>query len=124
MISTLTNLGTLRFMIFGGALTAVIFLVFLQRLVRDAPRKVFLIVDNLRVHRARLVTAWVEADKDRIELFYLPPYAPRAIAYVIEMNIARRDLVTTTIVGVVRARFITLARIGPEQVDECVVGCR
>jgi hypothetical protein len=40
------------------------------------------------------------------------------------MSIARRDLVTTTIVGVVRARFITLARIGPEQVDECVVGCR
>jgi DDE superfamily endonuclease/Helix-turn-helix domain len=35
-----------------------------------------LIVDNLRVHRARTVTAWVEENKDRIELFYLPPYAP------------------------------------------------
>jgi transposase len=76
MISTLTKLGTLRFMIFEGALTAVIFLVFLQRLVRDAPRKVFLIVDNLRVHRAKLVTAWVQTNSDRIELFYLPPYAP------------------------------------------------
>src|SRR5436305_5418469 len=76
MISTLTNLGTLRFMIFEGALTAVIFLTFLQRLVRDAPRKVFLIVDDLRVHRAKLVTAWVQANKDRLELFYLPPYAP------------------------------------------------
>jgi len=51
-------------------------LVFLQRLVRDAPRKVFLIVDNLRVHRAKLVTAWVLTNSDRIELFYLPPYAP------------------------------------------------
>jgi transposase len=76
MISTLTNLGTLRFMIFEGALTAVIFLVFLQRLVRDAPRKVFLIVDNLRVHHAKLVSAWVKANSHRIELFYLPPYAP------------------------------------------------
>jgi transposase len=76
MISTLTNLGTLRFMIFEGALTAVIFLSFLQRLVRNAPRKVFLIVDNLRPHRAKLVTAWVQANSDRIELFYLPPYAP------------------------------------------------
>jgi len=76
MISTLTNLGTLRFMIFEGALTAVIFLSFLRRLVRDSPRKVFLIVDNLRVHRAKLVKAWVEANSDRIELFYLPPYAP------------------------------------------------
>ena len=70
MISTLTNLGTLRFMIFEGALTAVIFLSFLQRLVRDAPRKVFLIVDNLRAHRAKLVTAWVQANSDRIELSY------------------------------------------------------
>jgi transposase len=76
MISILTNLGTLRFMIFEGALTAVIFLSFLQRLVRDAPHKVFLIVDNLRAHHAKLVTVWVQANSDRIELFYLPPYAP------------------------------------------------
>ncbi len=76
MISTLTNLGTLRFMVFEGALNAVIFLGFLRRLITGAPRTVFLIVDNLRVHRARLVTAWVQANADRIELFYLPPYAP------------------------------------------------
>jgi DDE superfamily endonuclease len=76
MISTLTNLGTLRFMVFEGALNAAIFLAFLQRLVKDAPRKVFLIVDNLRVHRARLVTAWVPANSNRIALLYLPPYAP------------------------------------------------
>jgi transposase len=76
MISTLTNLGTLRFMIFEGALNAIIFLSFLQRLVRDSPRKVFLIVDNLRAHRAKLVTMWVQSNSDRIELFYLPPYAP------------------------------------------------
>ncbi len=76
MVSTLTNLGTLRFMIFEGALTAAIFLSFLQRLVRDSPRKVFLIVDRLRAHRAKLVIDWVEANSHRIELFYLPPYAP------------------------------------------------
>jgi transposase len=76
MISTLTNLGTLRFMVFEGALNAVLFLDFLRRLVSGAPSKVFLIVDNLRVHRARPVTAWVAANADRIELFYLPPYAP------------------------------------------------
>ncbi len=76
MISTVTNLGVLRFMIFEGAMTAAIFLSFLQRLVRHAPRKVFLIVDRLRAHRAKLVTDWVEANNDRIELFYLPSYAP------------------------------------------------
>ena len=76
MISSVTNQGKLRFMIYDGALNAVIFLRFLRRLVKDACRKVFLIVDNLRVHRAKLVIAWVQANADRIELFYLPPYAP------------------------------------------------
>jgi len=76
MISSLTNQGKLRFMVYDGALNAAIFLRFLQRLVKGADRKLFVIVDNLRVHRARRVTAWLRANADRIELFYLPPYAP------------------------------------------------
>ena len=76
MIASLTNRGKLRFMIYEGALNATIFLTFLRRLIRDAPRKVCLIVDNLKVHRARRITAWVRDHRDRIELFYLPPYAP------------------------------------------------
>ena len=76
MISSLTNQGKLRFMVYDGALNAHIFLRFLQRLIKDATCKVFLIVDNLRVHHAKIVTAFVEANGDRIELFFLPPYAP------------------------------------------------
>ena len=37
--------------------TAATFLVFLRRLVQGAGRKLFVIVDNLRVHRAKRVTA-------------------------------------------------------------------
>ena len=33
-------------------------------------------MDNLKVHHANKVSEWVEKHKDRIELFYLPPYAP------------------------------------------------
>jgi len=76
MISSLTNRGKLRFMVYDGALSASIFLRFLKRLVRDAQQKIFLVVDNLRPHRARIVTAWVAANSDKIELIYLPPYAP------------------------------------------------
>jgi len=76
MISSLTNQGKLRFMIYEGALKAPIFLNFLRRLVREATRKLFVIVDNLPVHRAHRVTAWVQDHADRIELFYLPSYAP------------------------------------------------
>jgi transposase len=76
MIASLTNRGKLRFMIYEGALNTAIFLTFLRRLIRDAPRKVFLIVDNLKVHRAQAVTRWVRQHRDRLELFYLPSYAP------------------------------------------------
>jgi transposase len=72
MISSLTNRGKLRFMIYEGALKAPIFLDFLRRLVREAARKLFVIVDNLPVHRAHRVTAWVQDNADRIELCYLP----------------------------------------------------
>jgi hypothetical protein len=73
MISTVTNQGKLRFMVYDGALNT---LIFLRRRIKDAPRKMFLIVDNLRVHWAKSVTAWVAAHSDRIALFYLPPDAP------------------------------------------------
>src|SRR3954447_17466915 len=76
MISSLTNQGKLRFMVYEGALNTTIFLNFLRRLVREAGRKLFLIVDNLPVHRAHRVAAWVQDHADRIELVYLPPYAP------------------------------------------------
>lgn len=76
MISSVTNRGAVRFMIYDGALNTAIFLMFLRRLIKGADRKLFLIVDNLRAHRAKAVTAWVAGNGGRIELFYLPPYAP------------------------------------------------
>ena len=76
MISAVTNRGTLRFMLYEGALNAGLFLAFLQRLVRSAAGKVFLIVDNLQVHKAGKIQAWVAARRDQIELFFLPAYAP------------------------------------------------
>jgi transposase len=76
MISTITNRGTARFMIYQGALNADLFLAFLKRLLKAAGRKLFLIVDNLKVHKAHKVRDWLEPRRDRIELFFLPSYAP------------------------------------------------
>lgn len=76
MISTVTNRGQVRFMIYDGALNVAIFLEFLTRLIKGRKRKLFLIVDNLRVHHAKRVIAWGAEHADLIELFYLPPYAP------------------------------------------------
>lgn len=52
------------------------FIDFLEDLIEDELRKIFLIVDYPRVHTSKQVPAWTEAHKDRIELFFLPPYSP------------------------------------------------
>lgn len=63
-------------MIYQGGLNSDLFLKFLRRLIKDASRKVFLIVDNLKVHHAKKVQAWVLKHREQIELFFLPPYSP------------------------------------------------
>jgi len=76
MIAAVSNRGLMRFMLYEGALDVERFLAFLRRLVKDARQKVFLIVDNLKVHHARKVKAWVASHAHEVELFYLPAYAP------------------------------------------------
>ena len=49
---------------------------FLEALIKDATKKVFLILDNLRAHHSKPVKAWLAERTDRIEVFYLPSYAP------------------------------------------------
>jgi transposase len=76
MISTVTNQGKVRWMIIDGNFDAKKLIEFLEALIKDATRKIFLILDNLRAHHSKLVKAWLEEREDRIEIFYLPSYAP------------------------------------------------
>ena len=76
MISTVTNKGKVRWMVYGGALNGKILIRFLERLIKDAGRKVFLILDNLRVHHSKVVQAWLARQREVIEVFFLPSYSP------------------------------------------------
>lgn len=76
VISTVTNKGQMRWKVFAGALNAMILIRFLERLTRGQQKKIFLVLDNLRVHHSRIVRAWLEANVDKIEVFYLPSYSP------------------------------------------------
>lgn len=76
IISSVTNKGAMRWKIFEGALNTDILIDFLRRLIKGADKKVFLILDNLRVHHSKPVKAWLLKHKDRIEVFYLPSYSP------------------------------------------------
>ncbi len=77
MIATVTNQGKTRWMIIDDAFDADKLIEFLAALIKDAGKKVFLILDNLRVHHSKVVKAWVAERKDQIELFYLPSYSPQ-----------------------------------------------
>lgn len=102
MISTVTNKGTLRFMLFEESFTADVFLRFLKRLVNGSETKIFLILDNIRVHHAKVLKPWLEENKAKIELFYLPSYSP-------ELNpdeLLNQD-VKSNAVGRKRARNLT-----------------
>ena len=76
LISAVTNRGELRWMVVDGAVKAPTFIRFLQRLVRDARRKTFLILDRLKAHRAGLTRDWLAAHRSEIEVHYLPAYSP------------------------------------------------
>ena len=76
LISAVNNQGKLRFMMYRETMTAKVLIRFMGRLIKDTSRKVFLLLDNLRVHHAKLVKAWVEKHKEQIEVHYLPSYSP------------------------------------------------
>lgn len=78
MISAITNQGLVRFAFHDGAINTERFIAFLEALIEDSQRKIFLIVDNLRVHHAKLVKAWLVGKEEQLEIFYLPPYSPEA----------------------------------------------
>lgn len=76
MISTVANQGKVRFMTYNGTMNSAMFINFLKRLIKETKKKIYLILDNLRVHHSRLVKEWAEKNKDKIALFFLPSYSP------------------------------------------------
>ena len=49
---------------------------FMKRLIKDSEKKIYLIVDNLKVHHSFAVRDWVEEHEEKIEIFFLPSYSP------------------------------------------------
>lgn len=76
MISAIGNKGDLFFMLFDGAMNTEKFTDFMTRLIKEMGRKIYLIVDNLKVHHATILNPWLEEHSNEIQLFYLPSYSP------------------------------------------------
>ena len=76
MLSAISKQGKLHFLLYKNSMNSDKLIDFMTRLIADSKKKVFLILDNLRVHHSKAVAAWLEEHKEQIELFFLPPYAP------------------------------------------------
>ena len=65
-------------MLYEGSMNQQRLIAFLRNMVRISKQKIFLILDNLKVHHEKTVAEWVSVHQDKIELFFLPPYAPES----------------------------------------------
>jgi transposase len=54
------------------------FLRFLQAVLSHySSGRIVMILDNARIHHARLIQPFLAANRDRLELVFLPPYSPQ-----------------------------------------------
>ena len=76
LISSVTNQGQVRFMVYKNKMNSQTLIRFMRRLIKDSDKKIFLILDNLKVHHSYVVRDWLKEHEDEIEIFFLPSYSP------------------------------------------------
>ena len=76
MISTVTNQGKVEFMLYSGTMNSDRLIQFLKQFIKKKSSKVYLILDNLRVHHSKIVKEWVEKNSIKIAIYHLPSYSP------------------------------------------------
>jgi len=53
------------------------FLAFLEQVLAAYPiGKIVMVLDNARIHHAKLLSSFLQENKNRLELVFLPPYSP------------------------------------------------
>jgi transposase len=77
LLSAVSPRGDFRFMVHEGSVTAQVFREFLRRLMQGAKQPILLVVDGHPIHKAKLVREFVGQQEGRLQLVFLPPYAPQ-----------------------------------------------
>jgi len=75
-ISAVNARGAFWYNVYSGMLNAALFVVMLKDLLKRRKKPIMLVVDGLPAHKAKLVAKYVKSTKGRLELHFLPPYAP------------------------------------------------
>ena len=74
--SAVTARGAFWFITYQGALNAVRFVDFLKKLMKHRKKPLMLILDSLPAHKGPAVRSYVESLQGKLQLHYLPGYAP------------------------------------------------
>jgi transposase len=77
MISAVSSMGELQFMLVQGTSNAQVFEQFLRQLMMGAKQPIILVVDGHSIHKINLVKEYVQSTNGMLELYYLPPYSPQ-----------------------------------------------
>ncbi|MCE1227477.1 MAG: winged helix-turn-helix domain-containing protein [Geobacteraceae bacterium] len=73
MLASISNKGQIRFMLGTGDITSDSFVEFMISLTADVDKKVFLLVKRIMcLYMDTVVESWLDNNKDRIEVLYLP----------------------------------------------------
>lgn len=76
VISAINARGEFWAVTYSGKLNAESFVAFLGDFMNTQSGKIFLVVDGHPAHKANLVKSYIQSLKGRLELHFLPPYAP------------------------------------------------
>lgn len=76
MISAISNKGHLQFMIIDGRFNSEVFETFLRQMIKYGRDKIYFVTDGHPAHKTKKLNEWLSANKDKIEVFFLPPYSP------------------------------------------------
>ena len=95
-ISAVNARGEFWYEVFAGRFNAAAFIVFLRHFLRARRAPVFLVVDGHPSHRAKVVAAFVQHLRGRLELHFLPGYAPELNPDEFVWNHVKRQGVSKT----------------------------
>jgi len=76
LISAISPRGDMRFQLIEGSMNSAKFIQFLKKLHKDAGQPVLVITDNAKYHHSKETQRFIETQKDKILLEFIPAYSP------------------------------------------------
>ncbi len=60
-------------MLMEAGFNSEVFKTFLQQMMKHSKKKIFFITDNHPSHKTKKLNKWLEENKEKMEVFFIPP---------------------------------------------------